>query len=562
MKRPKVIIIAQNQPIDNDAHFRRKMINALTRAERQSPRFPNLDLPAIQKGVHENISKLILSLDGRYMDLLDLMNFVKNGRRAPEITPANVAQYYSLANSVTLNGIFLYQYLVEHGFDPIIVQNYATVEIADFLQEDPVAVCISSNFIYMNDIRDMAVQIKQFAPKTAVIAGGMLVKKTLDPGDGLSPQAKGFFSTFCGKVGAFVIEAKGEQTLVRLLWALVRGEENLENIPNLGLFDEKERLVFTPRQSEEVLMDTTAIPWQDIPKVYLRTILPVNSSRGCFYRCRFCTYHWLFPEIHYKSIEVLREELRALNSLGFVKHIRFTDDNFTASRARLKAVLQMIIKEGFSFSWSSFARAGSLTPELAKLMRLSGCEFVDLGLESGSQTILDNMDKRLKVDQSVDAIKMLGDHGIYGRGSFIIGYPGETTETFSETIEFINNSGLPYYHPYLFYYSGNTLVREESGRFGLEGLGLAWRHNSMDAVGAARLMGEMLDRVDKSLTDGHTYVEEIYKLLRGEGYRPNEILALFGLKRELQLTIKRNKSKKPFSPNVEKILVEIDSLLR
>ena len=48
MKRPKVIIIAQNQPIDNDAHFRRKMINALTRAERQSPRFPNLDLPAIQ----------------------------------------------------------------------------------------------------------------------------------------------------------------------------------------------------------------------------------------------------------------------------------------------------------------------------------------------------------------------------------------------------------------------------------------------------------------------------------------------------------------------------------
>ena len=140
MKRPKVIIIAQNQPIDNDAHFRRKMINALTRAERQSPRFPNLDLPAIQKGVHENISKLILNLDGRYMDLLDLMNFVKNDRRALKITSANVAQYYSLANSVTLNGIFLYQYLVAHGFDPIIVQNYATGEIADFLQEDPVAV--------------------------------------------------------------------------------------------------------------------------------------------------------------------------------------------------------------------------------------------------------------------------------------------------------------------------------------------------------------------------------------------------------------------------------------
>ena len=561
MKLPKVIIIAQNQPLNNDAHLRRKMTNALSRAERQSSRFPNLDLPAIQNGVHEKILRLNLLLDGRYMDLLDLMNFIKNGRRTPELTPANVTQYYSLANSVTLNGIYLYQYLIGHGFDPIIVQNYSTAKMTDLLQKGPLAVCISSNFIYMNDIRDIAAQIKQFAPEVAVIAGGMLVKKALDPGDGLSPQAKGFFSTFCGKVDAFVIEAQGEQTLVRLLQALGQGQD-LGNVPNLGLFDKKERLVFTPRQSEEVLMDETAIPWQNIPKGYLRKILPVNSSRGCFYRCRFCTYHWLFPEIHYKSIEVLRGELKSINSLGFVEHIRFTDDNFTANRARLEAVLQMMLEERFCFTWSSFARASSLTPELVRLMKLSGCEFVDLGLESGSQKILDNMDKRLRVDQSIDAIKMLGDHGIYGRGSFIIGYPGETAETFSETVEFINNSGLPYYHPYLFYYSGNTLVHQERDRFGLQGLGLAWSHNSMDAVEAARLMGEMLNRIDKSLTDGQTYVEEIYKLLRGEGYGPDEILGLFCLKRELQLAIRESGSKELFSPRVEKVLVKLDSLVR
>jgi hypothetical protein len=84
----------------------------------------------------------------------------------------------------------------------------------------------------------------------------------------------------------------------------------------------------------------------------------------------------------------------------------------------------------------------------------------------------------------------------------------------------------------------------------------------MDAVEAARLMGEMLNRIDKSLTDGQTYVEEIYKLLRGEGYGPDEILGLFCLKRELQLAIRESGSKELFSPRVEKVLVKLDSLVR
>ena len=102
-----------------------------------------------------------------------------------------------------------------------------------------------------------------------------------------------------------------------------------------------------------------------------------------------------------------------------------------------------MIHEKFSFTWSSFARASALTPELAKLMKQSGCEFVDLGLESGSQKILDNMDKRLSRTQSFDAIRLLNDNGIISRGSFIIGYPGETRDTFLETVDFINESGLP-----------------------------------------------------------------------------------------------------------------------
>lgn len=562
LKHPKVIIIAQNQPLDNDAHLRRKLSDAEARAERQSARFPGLDLLAIQKGVHRNVLDPLLFLNGRYMDLLDLMNFVKGGRRIPEITPANVTAHYSLANTVTLNGIYLYQYLLEHGYDPVIVQNYSTGNLPDLFEDRPLAVCISSNFIFMNDIREMARLIKTYAPETPVVAGGMLVKKVLNAGEGFSERTLDFMSGFHHLVDAFVVEAKGEETLVKLLQTLKRGRD-LSSVPNLAYFDAQGKMVFTPRQEEEIQMDRTAISWDTIPQKYLRSTLPLNSSRGCFYRCRFCTYHWLFPEVHYKSIDVLRQELRQIRELGFVKHVRFTDDNFTANKARIKAVLEMIITEGFGFTWSSFARASALTPELVRTMKESGCEFVDLGLESGSQTILDNMDKRLSCEQSFEAIKMLNDHGIVSRGSFIVGYPGETADTFSETIDFINESGLPYYHPYLFYYTGNTLVHQQREALGLRGLGLAWRHNTMDSVEASRLMSHMLERIDRSFTDGQAYVEEIYKLLRGEGYSPAEISELFSLKRRLQLAIKNSQSDKERpSQKVEQILTNLEALVR
>jgi radical SAM superfamily enzyme YgiQ (UPF0313 family) len=155
---------------------------------------------------------------------------------------------------------------------------------------------------------------------------------------------------------------------------------------------------------------------------------------------------------------------------------------------------------------------------------------------------------------------MLNDHGIYSRGSFIIGYPGETEKTFSDTIKFINESSLPYYSPYLFSYSKRSLVNEEADRFGLRGIGRAWRHDTMDAVEASHLMSQMLTRVPNGFTDGLANIEEIYRLLRGKGYSPDNIWEIFRLKRELQLSSKGLPSDKPFSPEVIKLLEEVKAL--
>ncbi len=555
------MIIAMDQPLDSDAHLRRKMINAENRAARQASRFPGLDLYAIQRQVHRNLSRLQLRLNGKYMGLLDLMNYLKNNRHAPELTPDNANEHYTLANMVTLNGIYLYQYLLREGYDPLIIQNYSLTKLSEVLYKRPLAVCISSNFLYLDDIQEMATQIKEYDPRIPVIAGGMLVKKVLDAGQNLSPQTLNWLSTFQGKVDAFIVEAQGEQTLVKLLETMKEGGD-LRKVPNLAFFDEKGKMLFTPRVKEDLHMDSTAITWDKIPRMYLRKTLPVNTSRGCVYRCRFCSYHRLFPQVHYKSLEVLREELRLIQGLGFVSHIRFTDDNFTANKNRLKSVLKMMIKETFDFTWSSYARASAIDPALVKLMKTSGCEFLDMGIESGSQTILNNMDKRLERDQAIHAIEMLNDHGIYSEGGFIVGYPGETPETFSETVDLINTSGLPYYHPFLFYYSKDMLVHKESRKVELEGLGRAWRHKTMDAVMASDLMSQMIRRIGRGFTDGQTGNWEAFKLLRGEGYLPDEIFELFRLKRELHLGIEELDRGGEFSGKMEQIHDDLDARVR
>jgi len=559
-KYPKVIIIATNQALDNDAQIRRRMASVEKAQARRTSAFQSLDLGAMQMAVNRNLLKLLLQLEGRYLHFFDLLNYIKDNRRIPRLTPENAEQYYTLANSVTLNGIYLYQYLKGEGFEPHLIQNYATGNLTDLLKEKPLAVCLSSNFVYMDDIREMAERVKQLAPEVAVIAGGMLIKRLLDPGDDLSPKTLKFFASLQGKVDAFVVEALGEQTLVKLLHCINRGHD-AESVPNLALFDSGGNLFFTPRLREHIPIDRTVIAWDRVPEPYLRRTLPVNTSRGCAYRCRFCTYHWMFPQVRFKSLDALTDEMRRIQGLGFVKHVRFTDDNFTANGARLKSVLQMMIREKFDFTWSSYARASAVTPDLVALMRRSGCEFLDFGIESGSQTILDLMDKRLQTERALEAIRFLNDNGICSRGTFIVGYPGETEKTFAETVDFINESGLTYYHPYLFSYSKRSLVHRDRERYGLRGIGLTWRHNTMDSVQASELMARMIRQIDRSYTD-EAHIVEMFKLLRGEGYGPEQILDLFRLKRELQLAVEVHGQHPPFAPEVDRILSRFESAIR
>ena len=547
--------------MDSDAQLRGKMVNVERRAQRQASRFPDLNMGAMQKEVNRNLLKLPLHFEEHYMGLPDLMNFLKNGRQIPTINPETASNYYLFANGLSLNGLFFYQFLTNEGYDPLIVQNYSLADMEHILDERPLAVCISSTFLYLDDIKRMAKRIKDYDPGIPVIVGGILVKKIMDAGAEAAPQTLEWLTSFKGAVDVFVIETHGEETLLKILQSI--GEtSDLHKIPNLGLFDKHGELLFTQRVPEPVNLDRTAIVWDQIPREYLRPTLSIITSQGCSYRCRFCTYHRWFPRVHYKSLDALHDELQRIERLGFVKHVRFADDNFTANKKRMAAVLKMMIQEKFTFTWSAFARAGSITPEISELMRASGCEFINMGIESGSPQILKNMDKKMDPKQALEAIRSLKEQGIHTLGGFIIGYPGETRETFNETIDLINQSGLNYYHPYLFYYSKSMLVHQDRDRFKIEGVGWTWRHHTMDSVTASELMSQMIEFLPHAFTDGQQKTWETFKLLRGEGYSIKEIHALHHLKRKLQLILDADEGNSKRRQAFDPILNELDAIMK
>jgi len=160
------------------------------------------------------------------------------------------------------------------------------------------------------------------------------------------------------------------------------------------------------------------------------------TQRGCPMRCGFCST----PTLHGKKVRGWSVE-QILNELEYeyykynIREITFFDDVFTLSPKRTKQICQGIIDRKLKISWFCNARADMLNEDVCKIMKEAGCHLVYLGFESGSNTILKNIQKGCKVDRLLYGASLLKKCGIDRSIGFVIGLPGETDETIQQTIE-------------------------------------------------------------------------------------------------------------------------------
>jgi radical SAM superfamily enzyme YgiQ (UPF0313 family) len=174
----------------------------------------------------------------------------------------------------------------------------------------------------------------------------------------------------------------------------------------------------------------------------------VMTSRGCPWRCTFCGAEASWGRgYRAQSVPYVLDALEKAVARAPVKMIQIKDDTFTTNRKRVIALCRGIRERKLQFLWSCDTRVDVLSDELLHEMRLAGCERLSLGVESGSQKILDAIDKKITVDEIVASTNLAKKWGIKVRYYMMIGNRGETMDTLRETLAFLDRAKP---HQYIF----------------------------------------------------------------------------------------------------------------
>lgn len=182
------------------------------------------------------------------------------------------------------------------------------------------------------------------------------------------------------------------------------------------------------------------------PKLSRRPFTVAFTARGCPYRCRFCVpcslnfareleYKKIAgckPPVRMRSAENVAEELSLLKAQGY-KAISFLDDQFIWDPLRLEKIGSALLKGGFS--WGCLARPDRISEDTAKILAETKCMYVDIGMESFQQEILDDIHKDMKVDSCMTAVSLLKKYKVNFKLNMLLGAsPLETRESIQNTL--------------------------------------------------------------------------------------------------------------------------------
>jgi anaerobic magnesium-protoporphyrin IX monomethyl ester cyclase len=169
----------------------------------------------------------------------------------------------------------------------------------------------------------------------------------------------------------------------------------------------------------------------------------IFTARGCPYRCNYCAGPLMFDgKVRFHSAERVISEIKELVDRYFVEGIYFAEDMFLSNRGRAKEFMFLLRNSGLNrkIKWFAQIRSNVIDEELLHLMKLAGCVHVEYGFESGSQRVLDIMNKRAKVEDNLNAARLTRKAGLRFQANIIVGYPGEKEEDFCRTIDFIKQT--------------------------------------------------------------------------------------------------------------------------
>lgn len=249
----------------------------------------------------------------------------------------------------------------------------------------------------------------------------------------------------------FIVRGEPEETVTELLRSL-QNQESLQAIKGISYLNEKG---IRHNPSRDLIRDLDSLPFParhfienypySNPKLKLQPYTTLLTSRNCPFHCIYCVPSSLTfareleykkekgkkPPVSFRSPANVIAELEHLATKGY-RSVGFIDDNFITTASRLKPICETLKKH--RFAWGCQARVDAISEEVAVLLSESGCRYVDLGIESFNDEILQYIKKGITSQQIYDGINLLKKHNVPVKLNILIGTsPLETVQTVKET---------------------------------------------------------------------------------------------------------------------------------
>jgi radical SAM superfamily enzyme YgiQ (UPF0313 family) len=314
--------------------------------------------------------------------------------------------------------LFIGSYLKEHGVDVKLFDQRISPnrEILQYIESNPVSHVGLSTMTGPQIIfaLDLSKKIKAINREINVVWGGIHVTVAPDSVHGQDNID-------------YIVYGEGEVTLLELV-------KNPDKRGIKGALHRDEELRdLKPR--EFMNMDTVSLDWSLLdPQKYIsvrdgRRYISFVTSRGCSFKCQYCYNSVTNSRWRSWSVEKVREELEKIIKFD-VSYISFMDDNLGINRKWLTGVCDILAEH--NIKWYGDLRANVITHD--NMEKFKNCTMVFIGAESGSQKVLDEIDKKIKVDDIFKAARILHERGMKGTFSWIIGFPQESRDDVMATI--------------------------------------------------------------------------------------------------------------------------------
>lgn len=248
----------------------------------------------------------------------------------------------------------------------------------------------------------------------------------------------------------FVCEGEGFYTLPQLLDAL---KAKKGDYPIEGLWYMKDgKVVSNPRAPLVQDLDQLPMPaWDLLPMKKYRAhnwhclhnikerqpYAVIYTSLGCPFKCSFCCINALFgkPGIRYRSPELVIGEIDYLVKNYNMKNIKLLDEMFVLKESHVVRLCDLIIKRGYDLNMWAYARVNTVNETMLQKMKQAGINWVAYGFESGSEKVLNGVNKGYQIDRVTEVVRMTYDAGLYICSNFIFGLPNDNYDSMRETLD-------------------------------------------------------------------------------------------------------------------------------